>query len=249
MTDTMKNAHIMRGLAAVLFAAACGGDDDSTTGPTPVGPTANVRFFNATTGMTGSAGFTTNGQFATGSALAFGQATPTCANVTAGSTSFEFGAANSGGTGLSGNALATMSGQSITADGNYTVVATGAATSPKLFLLNNSSSVTPGANQAAVRFVNLAPGTGTTANTFVVFTGAFGTPSQTPIEFNMAVGAPTAFRTMPSGANTLSVLQNPGHNMVLPSTTVTLQAGTVNTFAIVPTTTSGGFQLIHIPRC
>jgi hypothetical protein len=155
MTDTMKNAHIMRGLAAVLFAAACGGDDDSTTGPTPVGPTANVRFFNATTGMTGSAGFTTNGQFATGSALAFGQATPTCANVTAGSTSFEFGAANSGGTGLSGNALATMSGQSITADGNYTVVATGAATSPKLFLLDNSSSVTPGANQAAVRFVNL----------------------------------------------------------------------------------------------
>jgi len=208
-----------------------------------------VRFFNATTGMTGSGGFTTNGQFATGSALAFGQSSPACSKVNAGSTSFGFGAANAGGTGMSGEALATMSGQSIAADGNYTVVATGAATSPKLFLLNNSSSVTPGANQAAIRFVNLAPGTGTTANTFVVFTGAFGSASQTPIEFNLATGAPTEYRSMPSGTNTLSVLQNPGHNMVLPNVTVTLQAGTVNTFGIVPNTTSGSYQLINIPRC
>jgi|SRR5687767_12237398 len=48
-------------LAAVLFAAAC--DDPTTIDPTM----ASVRFFNATTGMTRNGGFTTNGQFATGS--------------------------------------------------------------------------------------------------------------------------------------------------------------------------------------
>ncbi len=79
----MKSVVVMPLLAAALFAAACGGDGD----PTAVDTTARVRFFNATTGMAGSGGFTTNGQFATGSALAFGQSTQACATVNAGSTS------------------------------------------------------------------------------------------------------------------------------------------------------------------
>jgi hypothetical protein len=70
----MKRVVIMALLAAAPFAAACGGDGD----PTAVDTTARVRFFNATTGMTGGGGFTTNGQFATGSALASG---PIDANV------------------------------------------------------------------------------------------------------------------------------------------------------------------------
>jgi flagellar hook assembly protein FlgD len=218
-----------------------------TVSVAPTGP-ATVRFFNATTGMAGSGGFTTNGQFATGSALAFGQSTQSCATVTPGSTSFGFGAANTGGTGLSGSALATLGNQSITPGGNYTVVATGVATSPTLFLLDNTFAGTLAANQAAVRFVNLARGTGTTANTFVVFAGAFGS-NETPIEFNLAVGAPTAYGAVTGGANTFSVLQNPGHNLVIPSVTVTLQAGTVNTLAIVPNPATAGFQLINIPRC
>ncbi len=166
----MKKVLIMPVLAAVLFAAACGEDG----GTTPEVPTASVRFFNATTGMAGSGGFTTNGQFATGSALAFGHSMQTCAKVNAGSTSFGFGAANTGGTGLSGSALATLNDQSITDGGNFTVAATGSATSPTLFLLDNSLSASLATDQAAVRFVNLAPGTGTPANTFVVFNGAFG---------------------------------------------------------------------------
>ena len=64
-----------------------------------------------------------------------------------------------------------MNNQSITAGGNYTVVATGSATSPTLFLLDNTVSGSLGTNQAAVRFVNLAPGT---ANPFTVFTGVLG---------------------------------------------------------------------------
>jgi hypothetical protein len=79
----MKKVLIMPVLAAALIATACGEDG----GPTTVDTRARVRFFNATTGMTGSGGFTTNGQFAAGSALAFGQSTQTCSRVDAGSTS------------------------------------------------------------------------------------------------------------------------------------------------------------------
>ena len=129
-------------LVAALLAAACGEDG----GPTTVGPTASVRFFNATTGMSGGGGFTSNGQLATGSALPFGQVTQSCATVDAGSTSVGFGAANTGGTGSSGNALARLISQSLTAGGKYTVVATGPATSPTLFLLDDGFSGTLASN-------------------------------------------------------------------------------------------------------
>jgi hypothetical protein len=229
-------------LVAVLFAAACGEDG----GPAAVGPTARVRFFNATTGMTGGGGFTTNGQFATGAALAFGQSTQTCATVDAGSTSFGFGAANAGGTGLSGNALATLGNQSITAGGNFTAVATGPATSPTLFLLDNNFSGSLATNQAAVRFVNLAPGT---ANPFNVLTGAIGSGPTTVTATNIAVGSPTPFNTVTSGSNAFTILN--GHDIAISGSaaTLNLQAGTVNTIAIVPDPTSGGFRLINIPRC
>jgi hypothetical protein len=225
-------------LAIALFAAACGKDD----GPTASGPTASVRFFNATTGMTG--GFTTNGQFAAGSALASGQSTQTCATVSAGSTSFGFGAANTGGTGLSGTPLATLSGQSIPAGGSFTVVATGSATSPTLFLFDDSFPGSVATNQAAVRFVNLAPGT---TNLFTVFTGVLGAGG-TLLATDIAVGAPTTFKTVTSGSNAFTILN--GHDIVISGSaaTLTLQAGTVNTIAIVPNG-SGGFRLVTLPRC
>ena len=65
----MNRILAMPVLAALLFAAACGGAD----GPTEVDTRPSVRFVNATTGS-GSGGFTTNGQFAIGSAVAPGQA-------------------------------------------------------------------------------------------------------------------------------------------------------------------------------
>jgi hypothetical protein len=227
--------------AAVLLAAACGTDS-----PTAVGSTAHVRFFNATTGMAASGGFTTNGEFAPGSSLGFGQSTQTCAAVSAGATSFGFGAASAGGTGLSGVAIATLNNQSIPAGGNFTVVTAGSATSAKLFLLDNTFAGSLGGNQAAVRFVNLAPETGTTANTFTVLKGTLGVDGAL-IASDIAVGAPTPFTTVTSGSNAFTILQ--GHTTMISGSdgTVTLQAGTVNTLAIVPT--SGGFQLINIPRC
>ncbi len=234
----MKKILILPALAAALFAPGCGGDG----APTAVATAGNVRFFNATMGMTGSGGFTTNGQFATGSALAFGQSK--CATVDPGQVSFGFGGANSGGTGLTGSALATLNAQSITAGGNFTVVATGTATSPTLFLLDNNYPGALGTNQAAVRFVNLAPGT---ANPFTAFTGVLGSGGTLTVT-NFAVGAPTTFNTVASGANAFTILN--GHDIVVSGSaaTLTLQGGTVNTLAIVPNT-SGGFQLINLPRC
>ena len=240
----MNKFVILPVLVGVLSAAACGGDSD----PTPPSQTARVRFFNATTGMTGSGGFTTNGQFATGSALAFGQSTSTCLTVNAGSTSFGFGAANTGGTGLSGVAIATLNNKSISAGGNFTVATAGSTTSATLFLLDNTFSGTLASNQAAVRFVNLAPETATTVNAFNVIKGTLGVDGAL-IAAEIAVGAPTAFSTVTSGSNAFTILQ--GHTTVIsPSEgTINLQAGTANTIAIVPNPASGGFQLINIPRC
>jgi hypothetical protein len=239
----MKNVLIMPVLTAALFAVACGDDG----GPTTVDTRASVRFFNATTGMTGSGAFTTNGQFASGSALAFGQSMQTCSRVNAGSTSFGFGAANTGGTGLSGNALATLANQSVTDGGNYTVIATGSAPSPTLYMLNNNFAGTLGTNQAAVRFVNLAPATETNPNTIAVFIGTFGAGGTLHAN-NIAVGAPTTFTTVASGSNAFTVLRNHEVTLTGGPATLNLQGGSVNTLAIVQNS-SGGLQLINLPRC
>lgn len=237
----MNKVLVMPVLAAVLIASGCG------DGPTTVVPTANVRFLNAATEMAGSGAFTANGQFVAGSALGPGQATQACAAVPAGVTSFGFGAASTGDTGLSGGALATLSDQSVMAGGNLTVAAAGSAASAALFLLDNDFSGSLGGSEAAVRFVNLAPGTATAANTFTVIKGTLG-QGHALIKSNIVVGAPTAFSGMASGSNTFTILK--GHETVISGSAATLDlpAGTVNTIAIVPTA-AGAFRLVNLPRC
>ena len=236
----MNRVLIMPVLAAVLFAAACDG------GPTTSGTRARVRFFNATTGMTGNGGFTANGQFADGSALGFAGSTQTCARVDAGSTSFGFGAANPGGYGLSGSALATLNNQTVEAGGDYTVVATGSVASPQLYLLDNSFSGSLPSGLVPFRFVNLAPGPNPLPNVFSVFADGL-PPSGTVIAIDAIVGSPTPWQAKTIGANAFTVLV--GHLLeTRTDATLDLQAGTVNTIAIVPNT-SDGFQLINIPRC
>ena len=239
----MKRVSVRPVLSALLLAAGCG------DGPTDVDTAASARFFNATADMAGNGGFTANGQFAAGSALAFGQSSGTCSTVAAGATSFGFGAANTAGTGLSGDALATLNDQSIPAAGNFTVVATGSAASPALFLLSNDFSTSLATDQAAVRFVNLAPGTGETANIFNVLTGTIGSGPTTVTATGLAVGAPSAFRTVASGSTAFSILN--GHAVAISGSAATLdlQGGSVNTIAIVPEPASGSVQLINIPRC
>jgi hypothetical protein len=48
-----------------------------------------VRFVNMTTGLSGSVGFTANGQFVPGSALASGQVAQTCSKLAGGKTSLQ----------------------------------------------------------------------------------------------------------------------------------------------------------------
>lgn len=236
----MKKVLIMPALAALLLATACGGDGGSTG---PDGP-ASVRFFNATD-MAGSGAFTANGAFT--SALAFGQSAQTCSEVEPGSASFAFGAANAGGTGLSGDALATLNNQTIAAGGNYTLVATGSAASPQLYLLDHNSSGSPGASQAAVRFVNLAPGPNPLPNVIYVFTGGL-PPSGTVFAGSLIVGAPSPFKSVTSGSNTFTAII--GHQLATSiDATFDLQGGSVNTIAIVQETTSDPLQMITLPRC
>jgi hypothetical protein len=242
----MKKILIMQVLATALLTGACSEDHaDPTTIPET---TATVRFFNATTGMTESGGFTTNGQFTSGSALGFGQASQTCSTVDAGPTSFAFGATNSGGTALSGNTLASLDNQTLTAGGSYTVVATGSATNPALFIFDNKLAWSLGATEAAVRFVNLAAGTDTVPNTYVVYKGPVGLG--TIIGSNIAFGAATGFTIVQGGSNQFSVLKLPGHVIAVEGSAgvLDLSAGTVNTVAILPNS-SGGLQLVNVSKC
>jgi hypothetical protein len=239
----MKTGVITPVLGAMLFAAACGGGAEPTA-PEPGDPRPSVRFFNAMTAMPGPGGFTTNGQFVSGSALGFSQSTATCTKLDAGSASFGFGAANTGGTGLSGGTLATSNNQSIAASGNYTVAAVGSGVHALLFLIDNNFSGSLGSNQAAVRFVNLAPA----MNPHTVLSGT-GSGSTTTVASNLALGASSTFTTVTSGSNAYTVVN--GSNTIVSGSagTLNLQAGTVNTIAMVPGTAAGTFQLINIPRC
>ena len=241
----MKNRVVLLpALGALLFAAGCGGDD----GPTPPEDTqVSVRFVNMTTGMSGNGGFTAKGQFVAGSALASGQVAQTCSKLDGGQTSFGFGASNSAGNGLSGNELVTLVNETISAGGDYTVVAAGAATNPTLHLFSNGFSGSLGTNQAAVRFVSFVPPTGTTLYNYVFYSGAI-EGGNSPLVTNLPFGVTSGYTVLTTGGNSFSALQTPGATILLSGSPVTLQASSVNTIALVRGA-SGGFQLIKLPRC
>ena len=240
----MKKVLIMPALAAVLFAAACGGD-----GPTAVAAPAKVRFFNGVWNTQDNIGFTTNNQFATGSALAYLQSTQACASLSAGNTTFGIGLANASGTALNSSTFVTLDNQTITDGGNYTVLAGGNVVHPSVVLLDNRFSGTLGANQAAVRFVNLAGGS---EGPLDVLKGTAGSGSTTAVQTNMGFRDATPFSIVTSGSNAYTILYN-GNSQPLISgsdATLNLEAGTVNTIVISrlnPPT--GKFQLINVPRC
>ena len=229
----MKKVLIMPVLSAVLFVAACGDD--------PTGAdTAQVRFFSVVWNAAGSIGFTTNGQFATGSALAYAQSTQTCSSIDAGTTSFGIGLANAGGTALSGNTIVTLDNQTIAAGGNYTVLAGGNVIHPSVVLLDNSVSGTVGANQAAVRFVNLG------ASAEFPFTVMKGT---TVVQSNIGFRGATPFSSVTSGSNAYTIMY--GNDVAISGSdaTLNLQGGTVNTVVIVRNPLTGNFNLVSVPSC
>jgi hypothetical protein len=237
----MKKVLFVPLLAASLFAVACGED-----GGTDVDTRPSVRFFNVVWNAPDGIGFTTNGQFAPGSALAYGQSTQTCSKFNAGNTTFGIGLASPGGTGLSSNTLASLLNQTITDGGNYTVLAGGNVIHPSVVLLDNSVSGTLGPNQAAVRFVNLAA---SAEFPFTVLQGTVGSGTTTVVQTDIAFRAATPFSTVTSGSNAYSIMYN--HEPVISGNdaTLNLQAGTVNTVVIVRDPATDNFQLRSIPSC
>lgn len=236
----MTKVLIIPVVALLLLAGACAEDSD----PTTVDTRAQVRFFNVVWNANGPIGFTTNGQFATGSALAYGQSSQTCTGVDAGNTSFGIGAANSAGTAITGAALASLINQNIADGGNYTVLAGGNVGHPSVVLLNNSVSGTVGANQAAVRFVNLAAAA---EFPFTVLKGTAG--SGTTVQTDLTFRSATPFSTVTSGSNEYSIMSNQQAVISGSAATLNLQGGTINTIAIVRNPATQAFQLVSIPAC
>ena len=240
----MRKLSVTPVLAAVLFAAACGDE------PTAVDTSAQVRFFNAVWNTQDNIGFTTNNQFAAGSALGYLQSSKTCSRLDAGSTTFSIGLANASGTALNSNPFVTLPNQTIADGGNYTVLAGGNVIHPSVVLLDNSFSGTLGANQAAVRFVNLAGGS---EGPLDVVRGTAGSGATTAVKSNMGFRDATPFSVVTSGstAYTVAYTNNGGQPLISGSDgTLNLQAGTVNTIVISRLNPpSGRFQLINVPGC
>ena len=237
----MKKVLILPVLAAALFAAACDGD-----GGTDVDTRPSVRFFNAVWNAADGIGFTMNGQFAAGSALTYGQSTQTCSKINAGNTTFGIGLASPGATGLSSDQITSLINQPITDGGNYTVLAGGNVIHPSVVLLDNRVSGTLGANEAAVRFVNLAA---SSEFPFTVLKGTVGSEPTTIVQTDIAFRAATPFSTVPSGSNAYSIMYN--HEPVISgnNATLNLQPGTVTTVVIVRDPATNNFQLRNVPSC
>lgn len=241
----MKKVVIMPVLAAVLFTGACGDDPTEVDGP------AKLRFFNVVWNAPDGIGFTTNNQFVSGSALKYAQSTQTCSTLAAGSTTFGIGIANASGTALNGPTIVTLDNQTITDGGNYTVLAGGNVVHPSVVMLDNRVSGTLGANQAAVRFVNLAANAGgSNPAPFTVLKGTAGSGTTTVVQSDIAFRGTTPFSTVTSGSNAYTIMQGDETVVSGNDATLNLQGGTVNTVVIIRSLSGGNnTQLINIPGC
>ena len=235
----MKQALMMPALVAALFTVACG---DS---PTAVATPAKVRFFSAVWNAPDGIGFTANSEFAAGSALAYSQSTQTCPEIEPGTTTFAIGIPNASGTALNSAALASLADQTIAEGGSYTVLAGGNVIHPSLILLDNSLTVALGANQAAVRFVNLAA---SSEFPFTVLKGPVGGGTTTMVQGNITFRGATPFSTVAAGSNEYTVMYNNTPVIAGTAATLDLQAGTVNTFVIVRNL-ADNFELVRVQGC
>jgi hypothetical protein len=185
-------------------------------------------------------GFTTNDEFASGSALKYGQSTQICPPLDAGTTTFGIGIPNASGTALNGPTIVTLNNQAITDGGNYTVLAGGNVVHPSVIMLDNKVTGTLGANQAAVRFVNLA------ASSEFPFDVLQGT---TVVQNSLAFRGATPFRTVTSGSHAYTIRANGQTVITGNDATLNVQAGTVNTVVIVRDPATNNFRLTTVPSC
>ena len=150
---------------------------------------------------------------------------------------------------MNSNPFVTLANQSIAGGGNYTVLAGGNVLHPSVVLLDNRFSGTLGANQAAVRFVNLAGGSEGPVD---VLKGAAGSGSTTAVQTDMGFRDATPFSIVTSGSNAYTIRYTNDNQTLVSGTdgTLNLQAGTVNTIVISRLSPpSGNFKLINVPGC
>jgi hypothetical protein len=150
---------------------------------------------------------------------------------------------------LNSNTFVTLDNQTITDGGNYTVLAGGNVAHPSVVLLDNRFSGTLGANQAAVRFVNLAGGS---EGPLDVLKGTAGSGPTTVVQTNMGFRDATPYSIVTSGSDAYTILYTNNNQPLISGNdaTLNLQPGTVNTIVISrlnPPT--GNFRLINLPSC
>jgi hypothetical protein len=207
--------------------AAC--DDDDDDGPVGTGNlNTTVRFVNVTSGGL-NLDIAQNGTVGTGNSnIAFGSAS-SCTRVNNANSQLAVRTAGST-TSLPGFA------PSFAANGTYTVLVTGTATTP-VFTTLNDQFTTPGAGNAAVRIVNATTAATAGAGSWDIFVNPAatpGTPNATAVGRNTA----SAYLTVPAGqANTIR-LTNTGSTTALQNITVpSMTAGTVQTIVVTDAAT------------
>lgn len=221
-------------LALSVVFAACENKED-TTG---VNTQARVRFVNAISGVTSNLALTANGSMV-GSSQPFGQFGTTCTTLNSGSTTFAFGAANTGGTGIS-SSLATTTFP-LTSGGSFVVIGTGTAASPQLLVLPSTSTTNAATGTANVRFVNA---TGNSA--LDVFATSGGTVGTTPTMSNLGTYAAGSFTNISTANNTL-VFRNAGTSTTAYTATgLNFQSGGNYTVLLLPSATGTGYQVVTV---
>lgn len=174
-----------------------------------------------------------------GTQQAFASGSASCANVGAGAgRTLAFGTSN-----LAGTALADTLGNlttSLVAGGNYTIIATGTATNPRLLVLDNTAT-TATAGNANVRFVNA---TGTPVDFFATS----GTTLGIPTSANIAANAAGTFALIPV-TNTTLTFRNVGSTAPTFTSTGTFNAGQSYNVILFPNATETGFQALTVTRC
>ncbi|MGQ0816160.1 MAG: DUF4397 domain-containing protein [Gemmatimonadota bacterium] len=226
---------------AALSLGAC--DDDDGTGLTTTS-TARVRFVNAVTVANGNILLTSNGAVV-GSAQAFGSFTPACAVVQAGTNrSLAFGTANTGGTGIS-STLGTMS-TSFGTGGNFTVLATGAASSPTLLVLNNTATTAAASGFANVRFVNA------TAQPVDFFTTSGATLNGATFSNvganQVSTSGNIGFARVPTANSTLT-FTSAGSTTPIFTTSGSFTSAGSHTVVLLPNAAGTGFQAVTLSGC
>jgi hypothetical protein len=230
-------------LALTALLSACDDKDDNTG--VVGGSTANVRFINAVSGLSGNAALAVNGSV-TGSAMSFGTAPTTCSavNVGSGATSFAFGLPATGGTTLQ-SSLGTAS-STLIAGGNYYVIASGSSTSPTLQVIPAISTTAPTSGNASLRVINLT-GNSTAFDVFATSTATL--TGATPITTNLATGAGTTTFFNVAPANSTITFTNTGSTTAALTTTLpsgTLTAGGTTTILLLRNATNTGFQAVTL---